>query len=86
MTKQISSTAASWIITLSLIVSLMAGLMILPANFAFGMDPTAGPGLTFITMPAIFSQLPGVTILCSCFSFACLIVAALTSAVSNAGN
>lgn len=70
-----------WIITLSLIVSLMAGLMILPANFAFGMDPTAGPGLTFITMPAIFSQLPGGQFFAVVF-FACLIVAALTSAVS----
>ncbi len=70
-----------WIITLSLIVSLMAGLMILPANFAFGMDSTAGPGLTFITMPAIFSQLPGGQFFAVVF-FACLIVAALTSAVS----
>ncbi|WP_300964745.1 sodium-dependent transporter, partial [Turicimonas muris] len=70
-----------WIIALSLIVSLMAGLMILPANFAFGMDSTAGPGLTFITMPAIFSQLPGGQFFAVVF-FACLIVAALTSAVS----
>ncbi len=70
-----------WIITLSLIVSLMAGLMILPANFAFGMDPSAGPGLTFITMPAIFGQLPGGQFFAVVF-FACLIVAALTSAVS----
>ncbi len=78
-TELISSTL--WIISLSLLISIMAGLMILPANFAFGMDPAAGPGLTFITMPVIFSKLPGGSILAILF-FACLIVAALTSAVS----
>ena len=33
--------------------------MILPAVFAFGVDPAAGPGLTFITMPALFAQMAG---------------------------
>ena len=78
-TKILSSSF--WIIALSLIVSLMAGLMILPASFAFNMDPTAGPGLTFITMPAIFAQLPFGQFLAVIFFF-CLIIAALTSAVS----
>lgn len=70
-----------WIVTLSLMVSLLAGLMILPATFAFGMNPEAGPGLTFITMPAIFTQLPYGHAFAVMFFF-CLIVAALTSAVS----
>ncbi|WP_289184674.1 sodium-dependent transporter [uncultured Parasutterella sp.] len=78
-TDLISSTF--WIVTLSLLISLMAGLMILPANFAFGMDPAAGPGLTFITMPAIFSMLPAGQFFAIVF-FCCLVVAALTSAVS----
>lgn len=78
-TKIMSS--ALWIITLSLMISLLAGLMILPASFAFGMDPTAGPGLTFITMPAIFTKLPFGHLFSVAF-FVCLIVAALTSAVS----
>lgn len=78
-TNLISSTF--WIVTLSLLISLMAGLMILPANFAFDMDPAAGPGLTFITMPAIFSKLPAGQFFAIVF-FCCLVVAALTSAVS----
>jgi NSS family neurotransmitter:Na+ symporter len=78
-TKLLSSTF--WIIALSLLVSILAGLMILPASFAFGMDPAAGPGLTFITMPAIFAQLPFGTLFAVIFFF-CLIIAALTSAVS----
>ncbi len=78
-TNLLSSTF--WIIFLSLFVSILAGLMILPASFAFGMDPAAGPGLTFITMPAIFAQLPfGYAF--SIMFFICLIVAAVTSAVS----
>lgn len=77
--KLMSSTL--WIISLSLLTSLLAGLMVLPASFAFGMDPTAGPGLTFITMPAIFAKLPFGQFFSIAF-FVCLIVAALTSAVS----
>lgn len=78
-TDLVSSTF--WVIALSLLISLLAGLMILPANFAFGMDPAAGPGLTFITMPAIFGQLPFGQFFAIAFFF-CLIIAALTSAVS----
>lgn len=78
-TELVSSTF--WIVVLSLLISLMAGLMILPANFAFGMDPAAGPGLTFITMPVIFAKLP-FGYLFSIVFFFCLIIAALTSAVS----
>ena len=73
--------ATFWIVTLSLLISLMAGLMILPANFAFNMDPAAGPGLTFITMPVIFAKLPFGHFFAIVF-FCSLIVAALTSAVS----
>lgn len=40
-TELVSSTF--WIVVLSLLISLMAGLMILPANFAFGMDPAGRP-------------------------------------------
>ncbi len=78
-TKLISSTL--WIIVCSLLISMMAGLMILPANFAFGVDPGSGPGLTFITMPVIFAKLPGGYYLAIIF-FACLVMAALTSSVS----
>lgn len=40
-------------------VALMAGLIIIPACFAFGVEPGAGPGLVFITLPNVFNQMPG---------------------------
>lgn len=39
-------------------VSLLAGIAIFPAVFTFGFVPEAGPSLVFITLPAVFSQLP----------------------------
>ncbi len=40
-------------------VSLLAGLAIFPAVFAFGGTPAGGPGLLFNTIPLIFSRMPG---------------------------
>ena len=37
----------------------MAGLIIFPACFTYGVQPDAGPDLLFITLPSIFSKLPG---------------------------
>ena len=53
----------------------------MPAVFAFGLDPAAGPGLTFVTMPAIFAKMP-MGQLFAVFFYLCLVVAALTSSVS----
>ena len=39
-------------------VSMLAGIAIFPAVFTFGFAPTAGPALVFITIPAVFSQIP----------------------------
>lgn len=41
-----------------LAVSLLVGLAIFPAVFAFGFRPTAGPSLLFITIPAVFASMP----------------------------
>jgi neurotransmitter:Na+ symporter, NSS family len=40
------------------LVSLMAGIAIFPAVFAFGFKPDAGPSLLFITIPTVFSSMP----------------------------
>ncbi|SHN44965.1 neurotransmitter:Na+ symporter, NSS family [Duganella sacchari] len=42
-----------------LFVSMLAGIAIFPAVFTFGFEPAAGPPLVFITIPAVFSQIPG---------------------------
>ncbi len=73
--------AAFWVTLLDTFIAVMAGFLILPAVFAFGFDPEAGPGLTFITLPAVFSQIPGGAFFGTLF-FVLLAVAALTSAIS----
>nr|WP_218914879.1 sodium-dependent transporter [Thermodesulfobium narugense] len=40
------------------LVSILAGLAIFPTVFAFGMQPGAGPGLLFMTIPLVFSKIP----------------------------
>ncbi|MEF9942637.1 MAG: sodium-dependent transporter [Burkholderiaceae bacterium] len=74
-------SSAAWVVLLAVGTAILGGLMVLPPVFAFGMDPAAGPGLTFITMPAVFSQMPFGQAFAVMF-YACLIVAALTSSVS----
>ena len=44
---------------LDTMVALMAGLIIFPACFAFGVNPGEGPGLVFVTLPSVFNQMWG---------------------------
>lgn len=39
-------------------VAIMAGLVIFPACFAFGINPGSGPSLVFVTLPNIFNEMP----------------------------
>ncbi|MDO9535569.1 MAG: hypothetical protein Q7J85_09640 [Bacillota bacterium] len=41
------------------LVAVLAGFMIFPAVFAFGLEPSGGPGLVFVTMPNVFNMMPG---------------------------
>lgn len=69
------------IVLLDVGIAVLAALMVLPAVFAVGLDPSAGPGLTFITLPAVFASLPFGHLFGMLF-FTLLAIAALTSAVS----
>ncbi|MCB9715258.1 MAG: sodium-dependent transporter [Myxococcales bacterium] len=62
-------------------IAVLAGLIIFPALFSVGAEPSAGPGLVFVAMPAIFDQLPMGTAFGVAF-YALLAVAALTSTIS----
>lgn len=57
------------------LVSMLAGLAIFPTVFSFGMEPTAGPGLLFMTIPLVFSQMPFGTVLLVAFFFLTAIAA-----------
>jgi NSS family neurotransmitter:Na+ symporter len=63
------------------LVALLAGLAIFPIIFAFGLDPGAGPGLVFITLPFAFGQIPGGQLFGTIF-FLLLLFAALTSSIA----
>jgi len=63
------------------LVALIAGLAIFPIVFANGMDPGAGPGLMFVTLPVAFGQMPGGQIFGFVF-FLLVGIAAWTSAIS----
>ena len=73
---QSTATAAS-----DLMFALVAGLAIMPAVFAFGISPQAGPGLVFETLPYVFGQMPAGGLVAILF-FLALLVAALTSSIS----
>ncbi|QGH62047.1 sodium-dependent transporter [Serratia proteamaculans] len=70
-----------WVVTLSSLVCILAGLMIFPALTSAGLNPAAGPGLTFMTMPVFFAHIPGGGLLAVAF-FLLLLVAALSSSIS----
>ncbi len=61
--------------------AIVAGLVIFPAVFSFGLDPAQGPTLAFVVLPEVFSQMRGGRVVGAAF-FALLSIAALTSAVS----
>ena len=73
---QSTATAVS-----DLAFALIAGMAIMPAVFAFGLDPQSGPGLVFETLPFVFSQMPAGGAVAILF-FLALLVAAITSSIS----
>ena len=57
--KDRSLTGEALLVTaLDTVVALCAGLIIFPACFAYGVNPGAGPGLIFVTLPNMFNQMP----------------------------
>jgi NSS family neurotransmitter:Na+ symporter len=69
------------VVILDTLIALMAGLAIFSVVFSVGMEPAAGPGLVFKTIPVVFSQIPGGALLAIVF-FLLLAFAALTSNIS----
>lgn len=51
-------SAAIWTAVGDTAAGLLAGLAIFPAVFAFGLEPAAGPGLIFFTLPQVFAAMP----------------------------
>ena len=56
--KTLTSEAFT-IASLDTFIALLAGLIIFPACFSFGVDPDAGPSLIFMTLPKVFMHMQG---------------------------
>ena len=78
--KNITKSAYT-IIFSDTLFALLAGIMIFPAIFSFGLEPSSGAGLVFVTLPYIFSQIPHGNIVSVAF-FVLLFAAAITSGIS----
>ncbi|HCD28401.1 MAG TPA: sodium-dependent transporter, partial [Gammaproteobacteria bacterium] len=72
--------SAVQIVIADTLVALIAGLVVFPMVFANGLDPSAGTGLIFQTLPVAFSQMPYGSVVAVLF-FLLLSVAAVTSMV-----
>jgi NSS family neurotransmitter:Na+ symporter len=74
-------SAGLWTAGLDTMIALLSGFAIFPAAFAMNLEPGAGVGLTFITLPAVFAKMPAGHIFSFLF-FMLLFFAAVTSAIS----
>ena len=61
-------------------IAIIAGLVIFPALFAFGIEPNSGPGLLFVTMASLFKEIPFGMFLGGLFFFL-VFIAAFTSII-----
>lgn len=72
---------AALVVAADTLVAFIAGLVIFPALFAFGLEPDSGAGLLFQTVPALCNLMPFGQIFGGLFFFL-MIIAGLTSAVA----
>ncbi|WP_110928657.1 sodium-dependent transporter [Bacillus massiliglaciei] len=79
--KEDITKSAFSVVGLNIFISLLAGLVIFPAVFALDFDPSSGPGLVFVVLPAVFNELALGNIFMIIF-FILLLFATLTSAFS----
>ena len=78
--SNLTSTSMS-VSLLTLLVATLAGLVIFPAVFSAGLEPTKGASLIFITLPEIFKDMPLASLWSAVF-FLLIVLAALTSTIS----
>ena len=68
------------VVILDMSAAFLAGLVIFPALFAFGLSPDSGAGLLFVTMSRLFAEIPGGNLLGAAFYFL-ILLAGLTSGI-----
>ncbi len=79
--KEDLASSTLYVVLFDTLIALMVGMVIFPAVFAMGLEPTEGPGLVFSVLPIVFANMPlghGVAII----FFILLAIAAITSGIS----
>ena len=79
--KENLASATVYVVLFDTMIALLVGMVIFPAVFAMGLEPTEGPGLVFSVLPAVFSSMPFGTVVSIVF-FVLLAIAAITSGIS----
>lgn len=69
------------VVILDTTIAIMAGIIIIPSCFAYGIQPDAGPSLLFITLPNVFNHMAGGRIWGTLF-FIFMIFAAMSTIIA----
>ena len=75
----ISSTV--YVVMFDTLIALLVGMVIFPAVFSMGLEPTEGPSLVFSVLPTVFTSMPMGHVVSIIF-FTLLAIAAITSGIS----
>jgi neurotransmitter:Na+ symporter, NSS family len=79
--KENLTSCTLYVVIFDTLIALLVGMVIFPAVFAMGLEPTEGPGLVFSVLPTVFADMPlghGVAVI----FFVLLAIAAITSGIS----
>lgn len=79
--KRTLTSTTLWVAGGDTLAAIIAGFIVFPAIFAFGISPTAGPTLVFITLPTVFAQMGTGQVLGAVF-YIFLFFACITSTIS----
>jgi NSS family neurotransmitter:Na+ symporter len=75
------TSATAYVVIFDTVIALLVGMVIFPAVFAMGLEPTEGPSLVFSVLPAVFVGMPFGNLVSIIF-FSLLAIAAITSGIS----
>jgi len=79
--KENLTSSTVYVVMFDTLIALLVGMVIFPAVFAMGLEPTEGPSLVFSVLPTVFTSMPMGHVVSIIF-FTLLAIAAITSGIS----
>ena len=79
--KEKLTSSTVYVVMFDTMIALLVGMVIFPAVFAMGLEPTEGPSLVFSVLPTVFTSMPMGQVVSVIF-FTLLAIAAITSGIS----